>query len=474
LDSHARHLIYPPAIIASEWSLTTKWSDRAGAVFDPWQEELGKLILGLDAPGHFASTVGLNTISICRQAGKTFLIRWVVFTQCLAHPGMDWIWTSHHYVTTNDSFQRMAALANLDLFKPYIAKVSRGAGNQVIVFRNGSSTRFGSREHGFGRGLPEMDGLVLDEAQILTSKAFADMMPTANRGRNPIVILAGTPPKPTDPSEVFSWQRSKALAGDLPDGLYIEFSADPDADVEDKTQWAKANPSYPEHTSDDAINRLRKNFPNPADFRREALGIWDQKAEAQPVIPADAWSACLVKKAPAEGVVSYGIKFTRDGRTYALAAALKPPAGPIHIEALTYKPVIGGLTGLVDWLATRADKTAQIVIDGYAGAGMLAARLKEAGVPDRLIWLPTTEQAITGHAMMLDAITGQDVTHIDQPGLDDQVAHAGRRLIGNRGGWGWLAINGATDTAILDAATLAHWAAKTTKRHPGRRQYVSY
>ena len=94
--------------------------------------------------------------------------------------------------------------------------------------------------------------------------------------------------------------------------------------------------------------------------------------------------------------------------------------------------------------------------------------LAEAGVKTRLIWLPNTDQAITANAMMLDAITTHQASHIGQPGLDDQAAHAGRRLIGNRGGWGWQPIGDTPDTAILDAATLAHWAAKTSKRRPGR------
>ena len=469
LSDHARHLVYPSTIVATEWPVVTRWADRAGVTFDPWQSELGMLLLGLDSTGHFASAVGLNTISIARQTGKTFLIRWIVFAQALAHPGTTWLWTSHHYVTTNDSFEAMAGLAGTDLFKAHVERVSRGAGNQSVVFRNGSGIRFGSRERGFGRGLPRIDGIVLDEAQILTSRAFADMLPTTNTARNPFVMLLGTPPKPTDPSEVFSWQRHKALKGDLPDGLYVEFGADADADLDDKAQWAKANPSYPSRTSDDAISRLRKNFSNAADFRREGLGIWDQKAEAQAVIPAGDWAACLVEAAPAEGVTSYGVKFSPDGSMVALAAALKPPGGgPIHVEALDYKAVDGGLGWLVKWLAERAGKTAQIVVDGRSGTGMLAAQLAEAGVRARLIWLPTADQAITANSMMLDAVTGYTVTHIGQPGLDDQVSHAGRRLIGNRGGWGWTPIGDTPDTAILDAVTLAHWAAKTTRRHPGR------
>jgi hypothetical protein len=40
-----------------------------------------------------------------------------------------------------------------------------------------------------------------------------------------------------------------------------------------------------------------------------------------------------------------------------------------------------------------------------------------------------------------------------------------KRKIGNLGGFGWAAPEGKT-VALLDAVTLAHWAARTTRRRP--------
>ena len=72
---------------------------------------------------------------------------------------------------------------------------------------------------------------------------------------------------------------------------------------------------------------------------------------------------------------------------------------------------------------------------------------------------------------MLDrAVTQGEVTHLGQPELDGQAESAIRRKIGSSGGFGWdTEVEGET-VALLDAVTLAHYAAKTTKRDPSRKQ----
>ena len=138
---------------------------------------------------------------------------------------------------------------------------------------------FGARENGFGRGFDGVDVEVFDEAQILGERALADMIPATNTSPNPLVVFMGTPPKPSDPSEVFAQKRRDALNG-MDGMLYVEFSADRDADSDDRKQWRKANPSYPKRTSETAILRMR-NLLGEDSFRREGLGIWDEQTVSQ-------------------------------------------------------------------------------------------------------------------------------------------------------------------------------------------------
>ncbi|MFK5173474.1 hypothetical protein ACI3QN_13250, partial [Propionibacterium freudenreichii] len=75
---------------------------------------------------------------------------------------------------------------------------------------------------------------------------------------------------------------------------------------------------------------------------------------------------------------------------------------------------------------------------------------------------------ITAHSLTLEAIKTGGLSHLADPELDRQVRIATKRKIGAAGGFGWQAPEGDT-VALLDAITLAHWAALTTKRHPGRK-----
>ena len=143
---------------------------------------------------------------------------------------------------------------------------------------------FGAREQGFGRGFDEVDIEVFDEAQILTEKALEDMVAATNQSRHPhgaLLFYLGTPPRPTDPGEVFTLRRNEALSGESEDAVYIECSADSNVgrpggpSLDDRKQLAKGNPSYPHRTPERSIQRLRKNLPSDDSWRREGLGVWD-------------------------------------------------------------------------------------------------------------------------------------------------------------------------------------------------------
>ncbi|QCB93307.1 hypothetical protein [Cellulomonas shaoxiangyii] len=251
--------------------------------------------------------------------------------------------------------------------------------------------------------------------------------------------------------------------------MYVEFSADPGAKWDDKAQRAKANPSYPLRTNDKAINRLHKLLTGPGDFDREALGIWDSDTKTPGIINLDDWDdlAMAAADAPTNGSLAYAVKFSADGERVGAAVALRPDDGPVHVEALGVSLMADGTAPLVQWLAERWRK-GHIVLDGKAGAGDLANELVAAGVPRRRIHLVTVDEAITAHAGMLRAIQERDLTHLAQPGLDAAVRAAGKRKIGNAGGWGWASTTPEGDVTSLDAVTLARHAVVAGKRPTGQ------
>lgn len=471
LSDLARHLVLPEGIVSTAWPSVRAQLDRMDTPLDPWQQGLVMGALGKRADGLYAAGIGGVVASIPRQVGKTYTIGALCFALAMVTPESLILWTAHRTRTHAETFGSMAGMAERPSVKPFIETVRRANGEQMIEFRNGSRILFGARESGFGRGFAKVDVLIFDEAQILTEKAMEDMVPATNAAPNGLVFMIGTPPRPSDPGEVFTLRREAALSGEDPDVMYVELSADKAANPDDRAAWRKANPSYPHRTGEGAILRMRKLLGSVESFKREGLGIWDERQQGRKAFGPGLWSKRAAEP-PSAGVRSFGVKFTPDGSHVAIAGALKPKDGvsAIHVEAIRQAPMSEGTQWLIDFLIERKADFAQVMVDGRAGAGYLVNALRAEGLRKSQILVPSVEQAVTAHSMLDRAVTQGEVTHSGQSDLDLQAEGAIRRKIGTAGGFGWdTEIEGET-VALLDAVTLAHYAAKTTKRSPGRKQ----
>lgn len=470
LTEVARHVVIPEGIVSTGWpaveALCCEWGDE----FDEWQRGAGRVILGKREDGIYAATVGGVTLSIPRQVAKTFLVMRIVFALCALFPGLTVLWTAHRTRTATRTFRSMQGFAGRKKVSPLIDHIRSTNGEQEIGFANGSVIMFGARELGFGRGFDEVDIEVFDEAQILTVKALEDMVAATNQSRHPhgaLLFYMGTPPRPADPGEVFEARRTEALSGESEDAVYIECSADPDADPDDRKQWAKANPSFPARTPLRSMLRLRKNLPSDDAWRREALGIWDQAVIARSVVDWGRWSALATDSPPTDGRLAYAVRFSVDGSRVALAVASRPAVGVPHVELVRVRDMAAGTSWIVDWLVERWRK-GRVCIDGKSGAGALVNALRAQGVPERAIVTPKVDEVIAAHAAFAEAITSGGLSHFAQEPLDAAVRGAGRRSIGTAGGWGWAPLSPDVDVTPLEAVTLALHTVSTGKRGSGR------
>lgn len=470
LSEVSRHLVMPDGIVETDWPMIERQLRRMRTPLDEWQKGLGMSIFAKRESGQYACGIGGAVISIPRQSGKTYTVGALIFALCIAKADTLVLWSAHRARTHNETFKTMGAMALRKAVAPFIHRTLTGAGTEAVEFTNGSRILFGARESGFGRGFAKVDGLVLDEAQILTESAMEDMVPATNAAPNGLVLMMGTPPRPRDPGEVFTNRRSAALTGKSGNILYVEMSADKGARPDDRKQWAIANPSYPHRTSTEAIMRMRELLGSDESFLREGLGIWDEAAVAKRGINFAAWEARKIDRAdvPTDGRRTFGVKFSVDGSTIALAAAIRPDEGPVHVGGVLIAPTSDGTRAFIDYLVDRKDEAAQIVIDGKSGVGYMVQALRDEKVSAKVLITPSTEQVIAAHSMAETAINEGELTHLGQEELDRQAEYALKRKIGPNGGFGWDAPEGET-VALLDAMTLALWAAKTTKRKPGRK-----
>ena len=239
-------------------------------------------------------------------------------------------------------------------------------------------------------------------------------------------------------------------------------------DIYDESRWPLANPSLGTLANYEAIRMgLPPNMDELA-FAQEYLGYWMPKAASAVISPGE-WDACEVAKdrAPNEGGrVCYGVKFTPDGSRVALAAARLLDGGRAHVELVFNVPTSGGVGPIAEWLALRAGRACSVAIDGLSGAEALVDRM--GATPRGYVMRPSAGDVIGAASMMLEAVRAKSVTHIQDPALAASATTSTRRAIGSRGGWGF----GGDGAAPIEAASLALYAAKKTKRNPSRKLRV--
>lgn len=475
LSDVAKRLSVPSGIVSTGWpQVANTCRSKLGITFDDWQHGLGRVILAKRADGKLASTIDGVGLSAPRQVGKTYLFSGLLFALCIDMPGLLVIWSAQHSRTHEETFRDMQGFAQRSKVVPYIKHVHTGSGTEEIAFHNGSRILFGAREAGFGRGIPGVDVLVFDEAQILSEKAMSNMLATMNTSKFGLHVYIGTPPKPEDAgkSEVFARMRNQAAAGDLADGAWIEIGAESDDKPDDRKVWLRMNPSHPKRTPAESILRLRRKL-SEGDFRREGMGIWDEEATASTrLISAAEWEAVQTAQPPPDGARSFGVAFSYDGERAALAGAVKHDAG-VHLELIGTSSATG-LDGVARWLIGRKADAAQITLSGGAMAKVLHQLLRDGGVPERQIKTLATAEYFAACGMLHDSVKDRTVTvpkgDSETDPLEQSVAVSDKKQRGS--GWGWQATIPDGDETPMEAVSVALYGARTTKRRPGRKQVM--
>jgi len=442
-----------------------------GVSFDPWQHGIGSIALGKRRSGKYAATVGGIVMSIPRQVGKTFLVGMIMIALCVIFPGFTALWTAHRTRTASMTFASMQAMVKKKKIWPHIDAIRTSNGEQEIRFKNGSIIMFGAREQGFGRGFDKVDAEIFDEAQILSEKALEDMVPAANQSTQPggaLLFFMGTPPRPTDPGEEFSNRRSKALSGKAKNIVYVEFAADPQADPDDREQWAKANPSFPHRTPVESIERMRENLTDDDSFKREALGIWDAEDSAR-VIDEVSWNAVADPASMAIDRLSLAIDVPPNRGVSSVSLAGLRADGRWHVELDDSRK---GVDWVIPWVVSRASKNRlhAVVVDEMSG---LVERRRDRNYligTDILVTLAAAEgrDMAIACAKFYDGVLDRSVIHTDQPQVNVALSLARKRPLA--GGWAWNRKDAASDITPVVSHTLALWGAQNDNvLRPSRR-----
>lgn len=438
-----------------------------------WQRHVLEVLLARDGGDKYACRT--VCLSVPRQNGKSWSIRARCFYGALAD-GEKILYTCQHGDTSDEMFKALSAPFE-DEDEPELAAMLKAVrktnGQQAIYLKNGGLIRFTTRTNSLARG-KTYDTLIYDEAQDLTRAQQEASLPTisASAKRNAQVVYIGTPPAPENTGTVFRELHDSVHAG-TSGATWLEWAVDEIGDVSDRSRWYEANPSLGLLLDESAAEGECAGM-SPDGFARERLGWWSPTGGNQTLaIKRESWEACAVAVPPKDGKLAWGVKFSPDGGTVAASWALSDTGERSYVELFEVAGTGGGIRWLSDLLIRNADGIAAVMVDGKSGAASLVQRLLDGGFPRRAIIQGTSATVQAAASMLIDEVESGTVSHIDSPALDESAIKSVRREIGREGGFGFG--DGANSISCpIESASLALYAARTTRRDQRRDQKASF
>lgn len=459
----------PSARIAPKYS-ETDGGDAArilhsgGLTLDPWQMDILDDWMALTTGGRWASTT--CGLSVPRQNGKTGLVQGRANAGMLLYNEIV-IYTAHLQKTATETFEEMAAFFDTPQLKKYVRDIKTALGREQIILKSGAKVKFLARTRSGGRG-QHGDLLIFDEAQELDDDQQASFLPAISASLNPQTILIGTPPDPTSAGNVFRGLRDKALSGETQTTAWIEFSVKEIGNVKDRSRWAATNPALGRRILESTIEGECEQMPEDT-FARERLGWWTPivSKKIDYAISEDAWNACKSTDLKPEGRTAYGVKFSADASEVVLCGAVCAPNGKARVSLIERRGTGQGIRWLADWLNQRADKACCVVIDGRNGVDVLIERISDTWRFKDSVIRPSSRDVVSAASLLVTEINEQTVTWYEkQEALKDSALSATKRPIG--GGWGF----GGNDSAPIEAAALAIWGCRNSKRDPSKKMRI--
>lgn len=435
-----------------------------GLQLDPWQADILDDWFGRSSSGRWAAPTCGG--SVPRQNGKSLLV------QGRAAAGMilfneQVIYTAHLQKTATETFEEMRDFFEHRNLKKYVSEIKAALGREQIVLKSGARIKFLARTRNGGRG-QHADLLIIDEAQEMDEAQQASFLPALSASQNPQTIYVGTPPDPTAVGTVFRKIRDRALDGETKKTAWFEYSVQEIGDVKDKQRWADTNPALGRRILLSTIEGEAEQM-DPDTFARERLGWWTpvNTDQGDLAISADVWDACASDEPKPEGKTAFGVKFSVDGSEVSLCGAVIPAEGPARISLIEQQPTGVGLRWLSSWLNDRYTKAACVVIDGRNGVDVLVDQISGTWRYKGSVIRPTAKEVIASVSMLTDALSEKTVTwYRAQEALRDSAVTSVRRPI--IGGWGF----GGENSGPIEAAALALYGARTSKRDPNRKMRI--
>lgn len=441
-------------------------SESVGLFPDPWQRDAVYDILGETDDGKWASFE--SAVIVPRQNGKGTIFEIVqladLFLFSSSQRDFLAIHTAHEFKTAQEAFRRLLFwVENTDWMRKKVKRVSTSHGEEGIELTNGARQRFLARSNGSGRGF-SCDRLGYDEAYNLPEETVAASLPALSARPNPSVVYASSAPR-GDPKGVVLRRvmrrgrcepehSGEPVPAQDPNLCFIEYSADPKADLDDQAARLQANPGTSSPRAVPSLEYMEKERAGMSEvaFARERLGILDE-VQGSTVIDLDVWDELADPTASPLDPVAFAIDVNPDSSFTSIAVSGKAADGRIFAQVVDRRRGTGWVIDRMEDLVAKWQPTS-VTLDAIGPAGSLLPGFAERGIEIDVVTMTQYGQACGAFKAMVDE---RRFVHNAQTGLRAALESSRKRPLGDSGAWGWHRRD-TTDITPLVAVTLATFA----------------
>lgn len=408
------------------------WEHYKGRTLDPGQRLDVAVMLATRTDGLWAASVTGHEKP--RQSGKGDAVEVVEFWG-LTQRQERILHTIHDAVLlATETQSRMLSLFEHPDLRRLKKREWRGTGQQMIEMRSDAIIWYRTRTGAGGRGIDEVDRVVVDEAQHAEPEHLRSITPTQAVSANPQLNALGT--GGLDGKSGWWWSLRKQAKAKPGAFGYVGYSAQPwDVDDQGRVTLGEVDPSNRDlwwetipglvagRTSIDFLEREYRIL-GPDGFAQEYLCVWAPEPDSENHVAAmPNWPALV---SPTSTIVSnqqWALSVSEDRSWSALGKAGRNSEGRLHVEWMEHRPGTGWIVDSVVGYWSRKPIPIRIHKSGPEAA--LIAPLREKGI--EVVEVSTTEVAqATGQ--VIDAVANGQLAHLGQPSLDKSVSGAVLRM----------------------------------------------
>lgn len=455
-----------------------------GLTLDGWQH----LVLGEWLQMHQGLWSHLTCgLSVPRQNGKNSVLEarelfgLIGLGEAILH-------TAHQVKTAQKHFRRLKhyfgtkandPAAKYPELNALVESVRNVNGQEAIFLKNGGSVEIVARSAGSGRGFT-VDTIVCDEAQDMSDEDLEALLSTTSSAPlgNPQWIFTGTPPGPKSNGEVFTRTRADALGTEPYMLSWVEWSMDPDGDLDSRAQWKQANPALGIRLLESVVRGERSRLSDEG-FMRERGGMWAADKTNRGVIPALSWEQQTAEESAMVTRFALGVEVGPDLAWASVSVAAQRPDGTWEIALEDNQHTKGaGVSWLLPMLEHLVKSNPQIRAVVVDVSSPISALIQKRG-PRYYLQRPDGTRVMQVHALrvqelgvgcssLVSGVSTGSVWHIGQPQLTSAALQAGKRALGDSGMWVWSRKTAQSDITPIQSATYALVGAQTEGPTPAR------